>query len=91
MKPLIYILTLILAFTTANTFAYNTCKDATPNSPCHYNHRPNYMKVHYPNPIYCEYRSNDKGQRYSICHECNAKRCIAEYYYSDYCDNGCES
>lgn len=86
MKPLIFMITFSLVFITPNVFAA-ACDDQPPDS-CYRNiHRKHIVKVNYQQPIiYCEYAKDKRGNNYRICHHCDEKKCVKEYYFDNYCE-----
>lgn len=82
MKPLIFAFSAILALSASSSFAQ--CKDYEPNAHHRELHRKHYESVSYAYPIiYCEYRDDDRGQLYTVCHERDSKKCVTDYYYSN--------
>jgi len=87
MKPLICLISLIIALSAANiAIACGNCR--TPDSCYHNPCREHVVKVQYNQPvIYCEYHNDAKGNLYTVCDNCNKYKCVKEYFFDNYCGN----
>lgn len=84
MKPLIGSLVVMLAVIAVNANA--ACYSNKPDGCYHSATRKHYLKINYQQPVvYCEYQNDSRGLVYSVCHNCNSKRCVHEYFYDNYC------
>lgn len=82
MKPLICLFSLILAFVASGIAGCTTYSDSCDN--CNYNaYGKQYVKMNYEEPvIYCKYLRTESGVNYTVCEDCDGKRCVKEYHYS---------
>jgi hypothetical protein len=86
MKPLIYLFLASLVLCATNIFAAGSSDDP---ATCEQNiHRKYYVKVNYQNPvIYCKYLTDDCGNEYRVCSNCDRNKCIKEYFFDNYCQH----